>query len=90
MYKISFNELIIDKIDDLHAQLLEEIEKVEDNKISIDFTDIKKMDLSAIQLFLSLKKYCEASNIELKIENLNSKSIKQTLTMLNLTEALGV
>ena len=90
MYKISFNELIIDNIDDLHAQLLEEIEKVEDNKISIDFTDIKKMDLSAIQLFLSLNKYCKASNIEFKIENLNSKSIKQTLTMLNLTEALGV
>lgn len=88
--KISFNELTIEKIDDLHAELLEELEKVEDNTITLDFEDIKKMDLSAIQLLLSLQKYCVTSKIALKIENLNSKSIKQTLSMLNLNKVLGV
>lgn len=88
--KISFNELTIEKIDDLHAELLEELEKIEDNTIILDFEDIKKMDLSAIQLLLSLQKYCVTSKIALKIENLNSKSIKQTLSMLNLNKVLGV
>lgn len=87
--KISFNELTLDKIDDLHAEFLEHLEEIEDGKIILDFSDIKKVELPAIQLILSLKKYCDNNKIEFKIENLNTKSVKQTLSLLNLTKILG-
>jgi ABC-type transporter Mla MlaB component len=51
---------------------------------------VQKIDLSNIQLILSLKKYCDEKNIKLNITNITAKSVKQTLKMFNLNSTLGV
>ena len=84
-----FKELNIYEIDKFHQKLLEDV-KTSDESFVLDFIDVQKIDLSNIQLILSLKKYCDEKNIKLNITNIKAKQIKQTLKMFNLNSTLGV
>jgi anti-anti-sigma regulatory factor len=46
--------------------------------------DVESVDLATIQLFLSLKKYCELNNIELKFENIGSRVLLDKLKFFKL------
>jgi anti-anti-sigma factor len=87
--KISFKELNIYGIDKFHQKVLKDIETAK-TSFTLNFTDVQKIDLSNIQLILSLKKYCDEKNIKLHITNIKAKQVKQTFKMFNLNTVLGV
>ena len=87
--KISFKELNIYEIEKFHQKILKDI-KTAKTSFTLNFADVQKIDLSNIQLILSLKKYCDEKNIKLNITNITAKSVKQTLKMFNLNSTLGV
>ena len=87
--KISFKELNIYEIEKFHQKVLKDILSAK-TSFTLNFSDVQKIDLSNIQLILSLKKYCDEKNIKLNITNIKAKQIKQTLKMFNLNSTLGV
>ena len=87
--KISFNELTIYEIEAFHQKLLKEITPIK-NTFTLNFADVQKIDLSNIQLILSLKKYCDDKNIHLKLINIQSKQLKQTFRLFNINERLNL
>lgn len=87
---VEFEELIIQDIESIHKVLLDEVSKIEEKSFILDFAQVERIDLSAIQLILSLKKYCESLNIDLKFINMNSSQLKQSIKVFNLTNLLGI
>ena len=53
--KIEKDELTIYEVEALHKELLEEFKK---DEVSIDMSGVNKVDMSVIQLFVSLQKSC--------------------------------
>ncbi len=88
--KITFDELNIARTENFHDSILETLKDNKGDTFTLDFESVEKIDLSNIQLLISLKKYCNANNIELKLENLNSEQIKQSINIYNLNEQLGI
>jgi len=87
--KISYNELTVYEIEILHKKILKEVTKAK-TSFTLNFENVEKIDLSTLQLLLSLKKECEAQNIKLKLVNLEARQIKKMLKMFNVTEKLGL
>ena len=87
--KISFKELNIYEIEKFHQKVLKDILSAK-TSFTLNFTDVQKIDLSNIQLILSLKKYCDEQGIKLNITSIKTKQIKQTFKMFNLNPTLGV
>ena len=87
--EVFFKELNIYEIEKFHQKILEDI-KTTATSFTLDFTDVQKIDLSNIQLILSLKKYCDTKNIKLNITNIKARSVRQTFKMFNLNSTLGV
>jgi anti-anti-sigma regulatory factor len=87
--KIKFEELNIYEIEKFHQNILKDIQTSK-TSFTLNFADVQKIDLSNIQLILSLKKYCDKKKIKLNITNITAKSVKQTLKMFNLNSTLGV
>ena len=87
--KISFKELNIYEIEKFHQKILKDI-KTAKTSFTLNFADVQKIDLSNIQLILSLKKYCDEKNIKLNITNIKAKQVKQIFKMFNLNSILGV
>ncbi len=88
--KITFDELNIARTENFHDSILEKLKDNKGDTFTLDFESVEKIDLSNIQLLISLKKYCNANNIELKLDNLNSEQIKQSIKIYNLDEQLGI
>ena len=86
---ILINDLNIYKIEEFHNELIKELE-LKNDLLSLDFTNVEKIDLSSIQLILSTKKYCDVNNIKFTITDIKTKQVKQMLKMFNLYEKLGV
>lgn len=87
--KISFNELTIYEIEKFHQTILKEI-KSSKTSFTLNFSNVEKIDLSNIQLLLSLKKHCDEQNINLKLTNIESRQLKQTFKMFDLHSILGI
>ncbi len=87
--KISFTELNMYEVENFHKKVLKDLEKVK-SSFTLNFTDVTKIDLNNIQLLLSIKKYCDEKNIDLKITNLNSKQLKQTFKLFEIEKLIGV
>ena len=87
--KITFKELNIYEIEKFHQKILKDIQTTK-KSFTLNFADVQKIDLSNIQLILSLKKYCDEKGIKLNITNVTAKQVKQTLKMFNLNATLGV
>ena len=87
--KISFTELNIHESENFHSKILKELEST-NSSFTLNFANVKEIDLNSIQLILSLKKYCDENNINLKITNIEARQVKQSFKMYNLNTALGV
>jgi len=71
MGKLPYEKLTIYEIEEFYESLLEEIKNKKD-LIELDFIDIHKIDMVAIQLLLSLQQSCKQNSIELNIINFSS------------------
>ena len=87
--KIEFEELTIVKINDFYNLISDELKDLENETLVLDFENVEKIDLSNIQLLISLKKYCLNKNIHLQLQNIISQQIKQSFEIYNLNEHLG-
>jgi len=87
--KISYNELTIYEIENLHKKIVKEIAKAK-TSFTLNFENVEKIDLSTLQLLLSLKKECESKKIKLKLINTDARQIKKMIKMYNLYEQLGL
>jgi ABC-type transporter Mla MlaB component len=87
--KIVSSELNKSIVENLKEEILKELTSVT-TSLTLDFTDVKKIDLSIIQLLISLKKYCVIQDISLEIINISAKQVKQSMKMFNVKECLGV
>ena len=59
------DKFTIREVKQLHKEILEFLEK--NPVIEIDFKNIDEIDMSGIQLLISMKSYCEKENKEFKI-----------------------
>ncbi len=88
---LGFDELNIYEISNFKQEILNALEENESkDKFELDFEFVESIDLSSIQLLLSLKKYCDDKKLKLQLININAKSIRQKLKLFNLNETLGV
>ena len=88
---LGFDELNIYEISNFKQEILNALEENESkDKFELDFEFVESIDLSSIQLLLSLKKYCNNKKLQLQLININAKSIRQKLKLFNLNETLGV
>ena len=87
--KITLEELNIYKVEEFHKKILKDLEKA-NSSFTLNFTNVKKVDLNSIQLILSLKKYCDEKSIDLKITNIEARQVKQSFKMFNLYSLLGI
>ena len=73
--EFEWDVLTIDTAEQLRDELLLYLQK-EDTLVVLDLFAVNKIDLSAIQLFLSLKKSLEAQNRQLVLKNCTNSVIK--------------
>lgn len=88
--KIKFDELCIQEVESFYKSLQEEIAILQGNPLILDFSSVEKIDLSAIQILISLKKYSESIDMDLILINLSSSQVKQTINTFNLNDNLGL
>jgi MFS superfamily sulfate permease-like transporter len=79
--KIDKAELTFDNVKEVYELFKSHLE---DNPIEIDFKEVKKVELPHIQMILSLKKYCESHNKELKLLNIESNQMKEEFKLFKL------
>lgn len=88
--RIAFDELCIQDIESFYKILFNEVSNIKDNSFILDFIEVERVDMSAIQLILSLKKHCDSLDINLKLININSSQLKQSIQIFNLENILGI
>jgi anti-anti-sigma factor len=88
--KIAYKELDINEIENFQKDILNEIIRLDSEKLVLDFTDVENVDLCFLQTLISIKKYCDNSHINLIIENINSNTLKQYINVFNLNQTLGI
>jgi len=71
--KIDKNELNIYEVESLHKDLLDEFKK---GDLFIDMSNVNKIDMSVIQLFISAKKSCFESSKTFQLTNINQEVSK--------------
>ena len=87
--KISFKELNVYETEKFHQALLKEVHSSK-TSLTLNFSNVQKIDFINIQLILSLKKFCDEQNIKLKLTSIKSRQVKQIFTLFNLYEILGI
>ena len=88
--KISLTELSITEIETFYKMILDHLNHLDGSILTLDFESVESVDLSVIQLLLSLKKYCDGVDITMNCINIQSEQFKQSITTYNLVEKLGV
>ena len=88
--KILFNQLKINEVEAFQKLLIDEIQSLESKILELDFEDIEEIDFCIIQLLISLKKYCEKLDIDIKYLNINSRQVKQAIKIFRLEKTLGI
>ena len=88
--KIAFDELCIQEVESFYKVIKEELTVLHGNPLILDFSNVEKIDMSAIQVLISLKKQCENSNIDLMYLNMNSSQVQLAIDTFNLNEELGL
>ena len=73
--KITHEELNIYVVEELYKELLQSFQK---GDVSIDMQNVIKIDMSAIQLFVSLYKSTKNSSADFILQNVNEE-IQKTL-----------
>lgn len=75
MMKIEKDELSIYEVENLHKELLKEFEK---GDVVLDMANVNKVDMSIIQLFLSIQKSSLKSSNSFELSNVKQE-VKQIL-----------
>lgn len=88
--KITFDELCIQEVDSFYKTLKEELTILQGNPLILDFSNVEKIDMSAIQILISLKKHCKSSNIDLMYLNMDSSLVQLAINTFNLNEEFGL
>jgi anti-anti-sigma regulatory factor len=88
--KLLFNQLKINEVEAFQKLLMDEIQSLENKILELDFEDIEEIDFCVIQLLISLKKYCDEIDINIKYLNVNSRQVKQAIKMFGLEKTLGI
>ena len=85
--KIEDDKFTILNIRDIYQVLLEQYNSKDD--LELDFTNIDEIDISGIQLLLSLKQSCDKNNKQFKIINIKDE-ILYSLELIDTKTMLGV
>ena len=85
--KIEDDKFTILNIRDIYQKLLEQYNSKDD--LELDFTNIDEIDISGIQLLLSLKQSCDKNNKNFKIINIKD-DILYSLELIDTKTMLGV
>ena len=85
--KLESENFTIYEVEELKDQLLKEVQTYKD--IEVDLSNVLKIDMTAIQLLLSLKKSCEQQNKSLEIINIDTNVFK-AFQLSGCDTALGV
>ena len=85
--KLESESFTIYEVEELKKAFLEELHVYKD--IEIDLSNVKKIDMPAIQLLLSLKKSCKNLNKEFEIKNIDD-NIYKAFQLSGCDTALGV
>lgn len=85
--KIKDDRFTIQTIKSIYAQLLEEYNSKD--KIKINFANVDEIDISAVQLLLSLKQSCEKNNKSFRLTNIKDE-ILYSLEIVGVDSMLGV
>ena len=67
---IEKDELTIYDVETLHQSLLKEFER---DEVIIDMKNVNKIDMSAIQLFVSTQKSCIEDSKKFELQNVNGE-----------------
>ncbi len=73
MIKIDKNELTIYEVESLYKDLLQELKN---DDIIVDMSNVNKVDMSVIQLFISAKKSCFESSKNFQLTNVAEEVLK--------------
>jgi len=85
--KLESENFTIYEVEELKDKLLEEFQIYKD--VEIDLSNVHKIDMTAIQLLLSLKKSCKDKEKTLEIQNINDNIFK-AFQLSGCDTALGV
>lgn len=85
--KLESENFTIYEIKELKDKFLEEFQQSKD--IQIDLSSVTKIDMTAIQLLLSLKKSCDNQNKSFEIKNIDA-NIFRAFQLSGCDTALGV
>ena len=88
--KLEFTEISMPEIEDFYKSILDDISSFKGDTYTLDFDGVETLSLPAIQVLISLKKYCEEKDIELECINIKSSNIIETLEIYNLKNRLGI
>lgn len=86
MMKLQENNFTIYEVEEIKEQFLE---LLNEESITVDLENIKKIDMSAIQLLICLKKSCENKQKEFQIINVNEE-ILESFAISGTAYTLGV
>ncbi len=76
MLKLNYDKLTIYEVEELYKILLESYKQ--NDELALDFSDVKKIDMTAIQLLFSTQKSCKDNSINFSLHNF-SDELKETL-----------
>jgi len=85
--KLESENFTIYEVEELKDKFLEEFQVYKD--VEIDLSNVHKIDMTAIQLLLSLKKSCKDKEKTLEIQNINDNIFK-AFQLSGCDTALGV
>lgn len=84
--KLKSSSFTLYEVEEIKEEFIKELSK---DKLCIDFENITKIDMSAIQLLISLKKSCEEKNKSFEIKNIKEE-ILDCFNITGTAQSLGV
>ncbi len=88
MAELPYDKLTIYEVEDFYNFLLERVKNAH-SSLELDFSNIEKIDMVAIQLLLSLQQTCKKDSINLSLKNFSSE-LMATLKSCGCSDVLEV
>ncbi|MCD4668134.1 MAG: STAS domain-containing protein [Sulfurimonas sp.] len=88
MKKLEYDKLTIYEVEELYTILLD-LAQNKNDKLELDLQQVQKIDMTVIQLLISLQKTCEVDAIDFSLHNLSSEVV-DTLHLCGCDTLLGV
>ena len=85
--KVALKEINIYEIEKLYKKIFKDVSSVK-SSYTLNLENVEKIDLSGVQLILSLKKYCDKNGITLKIININFQQLIDIFELFSLNKSL--